>query len=138
MPVTITLKTAEEVLHETKERLPSVYNAADIDVQGKSAWVWMSIPKGVASEEDKAVLKDIGFNWSHKRKSYFHTAATDPRKLGRRGNYKGKGKSGSDNQAAISKNKPPYTRRGEGKPKPRPVPKTTNVADEFARRFLSK
>lgn len=73
--ITIILKTPEEVLAEVSERI----TAPSLQVEKKGTWVWVSGTER-SDNETAATLKDIGFKWSGKRKAWYHTCETDPRK----------------------------------------------------------
>jgi len=124
--ITITLKTHDEVLAELQERLPQVYSSVNIQVTGEECpWVWLYGTE--KDEQQNKTLKDIGFKWSGKRQGWYHTCETD---MTKRSWGRGRGRQTKGGKTNT------VTPRQSAKPaKPAPYRPTTNVDDEFARRF---
>lgn len=106
--IQITLKTAEDVVAELRERLPHLNPI----VKGEpNKWVWLH----GETKSCKEVLKEVGFKWSSKRGAWYHSCDTDPTKWRRRRTYK---------KAQPVSNKTIQ-----------PTNNNYDVEDEFARRF---
>lgn len=125
--ITITLKSADEVHSELRERLPAATLASlTVDIKGTpTPWVWVSGD----TKSIKDVLKEIGFKWSSKREAWYHTCETDMTKRsfggGRGRRYAGvRAKAGASTAAPAS----------SAPPRPK-YQATSNIDEEFARRF---
>lgn len=123
--ITITLKSPDEVMEEMGERLPSVKATPDRN------WVWVHGPSKDSPEAE--TLKDIGFKWSQKRSAWYHTCESDPTKKSYRRSWKNKPRSYQPKPRQTTSH-PPASGITTTRPKEKYQP-TTNVADEFARRF---
>lgn len=112
--IQITLKTAEDVVNELRERLPHLNPI----VKGEpNKWVWLNEE---STRSCKEILKEVGFKWSSKRGAWYHSCDTDPTKWKRR-------------KRTFQKAQPV-----SAPSRPTVQPSTNNnydVEDEFARRF---
>lgn len=132
MPITIA--TAVEIVADVKARLPHMAGITSIEKKGDqdTGWVWVKTT-AKPPEEDRKILKEIGFIYSSKRKQWFHRAETV---LNQRMGWSGfKKKPSNPKPKTTSANS--HVSLGKQKPKavaspPRP-PK--DVDDEFASRF---
>jgi hypothetical protein len=134
--ITITLKSAQEVQEELKARLPELYRSSNIDIGGKpTPWVWLKTPKDVAKDETaKAVLKEIGFKWSRKRESWYHSCETDmtQRSFGRK---PWRNRTAQPQQASAPATTKARSVAAPSKPRYQPTA-STSLDDEFNRMFL--
>lgn len=110
--ITITLKSPDEVMSELRDATP-------LEATPKGSWVWVY---DAASAGYKEILKGIGFQWSAKRRAWYHTCETDPTKRVRR----------------FSKQTPNGGKVSVSAVPPAPPPRTQTVSDieaEFLKRF---